>query len=126
MPKQLSAELAARNERLAALAREEKAALAALDRATARLAGARTRRDFVVARADEAVAGAEAARDAALGAYARAAGAERAALTLGDDVRELRRLARESATPPSNGGGPARRENATAGHQRRPREDSRG
>lgn len=126
MPKQLSAELAARNERLAALAREEKAALAALDRATARLAGARTRRDSVVAQADEAVASAEAARDAALGAYARTAGAERAALTLGDDVRELRRLARESAAPPSNGSRSARRDKTGAGHQRRPREDSRG
>ena len=126
MPKQLSAELVARNERLAALAREEKAALAALDRETARLAGARTRRESVVANADEAVAGAEAARDAALGAYARVAGAERAALTLGDDVRELRRLARESATPPPNGRAPARRDNAGSGHQRRPREESRG
>lgn len=104
MPKQLSAEIAARNQRLAALAREEKAALAALDRATARLAEARARRQSVVAQADEAVATAEAGRNAALGTYACAAGAERAALTLGEDVRELRRLARESATTTSANG----------------------
>lgn len=104
MPKQLSAEIAARNQRLAALAREEKAALAALDRATARLAEARARRQSVVAQADEAVATAEARRNAALGTYACAAGAERAALTLGEDVRELRRLARESANTASANG----------------------
>ena len=104
MPKQLSAEIAARNERLATLARQEKAALAALDRAKARLGEARARRESVVAQADEAVATAEAARDAALGAYALAAGAERAALTLGEDVRELRRLARESASSASANG----------------------
>lgn len=104
MPRQLSAEIAARNERLAALAREEKTALAALDRATTRLAEARARRDSVVARADEAVARAEAVREAALGAYARAAGADRAALTLGEDVRDLRRAARESA-PMASGNG---------------------
>ena len=106
MPRQLSAELAARTERLAALAREEKAALAALDRATSRLAEAQARRGSVVARADEAVAEAEVARDAALGAYARAAGAERAALTLGEDVRDLRRAARESAPTASGNGLP--------------------
>lgn len=101
MPKQVSADLVARNERLAALARQEKAALIGLDRANARLVEARARRDAVVARADEMIAAAEAARDTALGAYARAAGAERAALTLGEDVRELRRLARETAAPAS-------------------------
>lgn len=129
MARQLTAELAARNERLAALAREEKAALAALDRASARLAEARARRDFVVARADEAVATAETDRDAAKGDYARAAGAERAALTLGEDVRELRRLAREGSGP-SNGQAAGRvdpvRPAAAAERPRRPHEDSRG
>ena len=118
MPIERSADTATRQERMAALAREEKTALAALDRATARLGAVRARRDAVVARADEEVAAANAARDAALGVYARAAGPERAAQTLGQDVRDLRRLAREADLPavtngetvPSNGGGarPAR------------------
>ena len=99
-------DIAARKARVADLARREKAALAALDRAGVRLAGARARRDAVVARAAEAVAGAEADRDAALGAYARLAGAERAAVTLGEDVRELRRLARETNVPETGNGKP--------------------
>ena len=125
MPKQTSTDTAARKERMAALAREEKAALAALDRASARLAVARIRREAVVARADEELAAAEAVRHAALGAYARHAGPERAAVTLGEDVRELRRLARETDSPaPPNGR--AGTGDATAARHRRARSDGSG
>ena len=123
MPKHLPAEIAARNERLAALARQEKATLADFDRVSARLASARARRAALIAQADEELADLAAARDAALGAYARCAGAERAAVTLGEDVRELRRLARETATETSrNGQAP---ESTPAGPRRTSRQQQR-
>jgi hypothetical protein len=98
MVKGQSPECRARSERLTEQARREKAALAELDRAAARLAGAERRRSDLVAQADTLVATAIEAHQQALGHFVRHAGAERAAFLLGLDVRDLRRIAKVTTT----------------------------
>ncbi|HZT66201.1 MAG TPA: hypothetical protein VFA11_10475 [Acidimicrobiales bacterium] len=87
MPAPRSAEAEARAARIAEQARRERAALAELDRAAARLASA-----------EQVLAEAQEAHRRALATYARDTGAERAARVLGLRVHELRRLVKESGS----------------------------
>ena len=84
-----------RKERMAEQARQERSALAELDRASTRLEAAITHRDQTVVQAEAAVAGARQAHERALASYVLCAGHERAARLLGLEERELRRLAKE-------------------------------
>ncbi len=90
------ARLSGRKERMAEHARQERSALAELDRAATRLEAAIKHRNRTVAEAEEAVVEARQAHERALGSYARCAGHERAARFLGLEERELRRLAKEA------------------------------
>lgn len=84
-----------RSERMAEQARQEKAAIHTLDRATTCLAAAQARHHDLLTQAKAAVEAAERARREALAAYARCASPERAAFHLGLEPRHLRRLMQE-------------------------------
>jgi hypothetical protein len=87
-----------RRQRMVNQARQEKAALGALDRAAARLAATKERHHQLLSEAEAAVDAAERAHREALAAYARCASPERAAFHLGLQAKLLRRLVREAAT----------------------------
>jgi hypothetical protein len=83
-----------RRERIAEQVRLERAALAELDRAAARLDAANEERVKLIAQSAAVVADVRSAHDKALMAYTQSAGLERAARLLGHDEGELRRLLR--------------------------------